>query len=51
MEIITREIKIKKTLNNDEIEKELSQYGEPLRWAVVDVIDNSFLVDAVFIKE
>ncbi|MCQ2957485.1 MAG: hypothetical protein MJ180_01130 [Candidatus Gastranaerophilales bacterium] len=51
MQTITKEVRIKKTLNNSEIEKQLSQYGEPLRWAVVDVLEEEFLIDGVFIKE
>ena len=51
MKTYTKQVKIKKTLNNDEIEKVLSQYGEPLRWAVVDVCGNEFLIDGVFIEE
>jgi len=51
MKITTKQVEVKRTILNDEIEKELSQYGEPLRWAVVKANEQKFLVEAVFIEE
>ena len=50
MKIETKQVTINKTLNNDTIEQSLSEYGEPLRWAIVDVTNNKFVIEAVFIK-
>ena len=35
---------------DDEIEKSLLEYGEPLRWAVVNANKEKFLVEAVFVE-
>ena len=50
MKIFTKQVEIKRTLNNDEIEKSLSEFGEPLRWAVVKTDGDKFLIEAVFIE-
>ncbi len=51
MKIHTKQVKINKTIDNTEIEKVLFQYGEPLRWAIVEVLDNEFIIDGVFIEK
>ena len=48
MKIITKQIKIDKTLNADIIETALKTYGEPLRWAIVKVLEKEYLIEAVF---
>jgi len=50
MKITTKQVEINRTLNNYEIEKELSIHGEPLRWAVVKATEEKFLIEAVFIN-
>lgn len=49
MKTLVRQVEINRTLNNDKIEKALSEYGEPLRWAVVKADKKKFLVEAVFL--
>ncbi len=51
MKVITKQVEIKKTLNNDEIESSLKAFGDPIRWAVVEVNDNKFLVEGVFLLD
>ena len=50
MQTIQRQVEIDRTVINDEIEKALSKYGEPIRWAVVKADDKKFTVEAVFIN-
>lgn len=50
MKTLLKQVEIDRTVLNDEIEKALSQYGEPLRWAVVKADDKKFTVEAVFIN-
>ena len=50
MNTLLKQVEIDRTVMNDEIEKALSQYGEPLRWAVVKADDKKFTVEAVFIN-
>jgi len=49
MKVISKQVYTNKSLCNDEIEQELSQYGEPLRWAVVDVKNDFYIIEAVFV--
>lgn len=49
MQTTQRQVEIDRTIINDEIEKALSKYGEPLRWAVVKADEKKFTVEAVFV--
>ena len=51
MKTALKQVEIDRTLNNDAIENALSQYGEPLRWAVVKADEKKFTVEAVFIEQ
>ena len=51
MKVTTKQVEIKRTVSNDEIEKALAEYGDPLRWAVVKASAKKFLIDAVFVEE
>ena len=35
---------------NSDIENSLTEYGEPLRWAVVKATEDKFIIDAVFLE-
>lgn len=51
--ILSEEFKIKKTdnLSSNYIESELEKIGiEPLRWAIVDVLNDGFVVSASYEK-
>ena len=50
MKTTLKQVEIDRTLNNDDIEKAISKYGEPLRWAVVRASEKKFTVEAVFIE-
>jgi len=50
MKIVTKQVEIKRSIYDDEIEQSLLEYGEPLRWAVVNANKEKFLVEAVFVE-
>ena len=50
MKTLLKQIEIERTLYNDEIEKKLAEYGEPIRWAVVKADKKNFTVEAVFLN-
>ena len=50
MKTLVKQVEIERTLNTNKIEKALSQYGDPLRWAVVKSDKKKFLVEAVFLE-
>ena len=37
MKVITKQVEIERTVNNEEIENSLKQHGDLIRWAVVKV--------------
>ena len=51
MKIITKEVKVKRTARLHEIEDNLSVYGEPLRYAIVNTNKNYFYIEGSFIIE
>ena len=51
MKIVTKEVKIKKTTKLQQIEDNLSFYGEPLRYAIVNTDDDYFYIEGSFIME
>ncbi|MCR4881472.1 MAG: hypothetical protein K6A44_05925 [bacterium] len=50
MKTTLKQVEIDRTVDNDDIEKALRLYGEPLRWAVVRANEKKFTVEAVFIE-
>jgi len=51
MNIITKQVEIERTINNDEIEKSLQIHGDLIRWAVVKAIQDKFIVEGVFLQK
>lgn len=51
MNLITKQVEIEKSLNCEEIESSLKKYGNPLRWAIVKVLQDKFVVEGVFFQE
>lgn len=50
MKVITKQIEVNRTTNNEEIENNLQQHGEIIRWAVVKAMQDKFLVEGVFLQ-
>ncbi len=51
MKVITKQVEIKRSIINEEIEASLKVYGDPIRWAVVKAIEDKFIVEGVFLQE
>jgi len=51
MKVITKQVEIDRTVNNEEIENSLKQHGDLIRWAVVKAMQDKFLVEGVFLGE
>ena len=51
MKVITKQIEINRSVNNEEIENSLHEYGEVIRWAVVKAMSDKFLIEGVFLEE
>ena len=51
MNVITKQVEIDRTVNNEEIENRLSLHGDIIRWAVVKAMQDKFIVEGVFLQE
>ncbi|MDD3593126.1 MAG: hypothetical protein PHX18_00690 [Candidatus Gastranaerophilales bacterium] len=51
MKAINLQLKIKKKNDADYIEREISYYGKPLRWAIVEVSNEHYTIDCAILKE
>ena len=51
MKVITKQVEIDRTVNNEEIENSLQQHGDIIRWAVVKAMQDKFLIEGVFLGE
>lgn len=51
MKVITKQVEINRSLYCEEIENSLAEFGEPIRWAVVGVKTDKFIVEGVFLQQ
>ena len=51
MNIIAKQVEIKRTINNEEIENALSIHGDIIRWAIVKALKDTFIIEGVFLQK